>query len=83
MKKSHVYWMFPNPWFRTPINNFLPCTYVLPPPKKTRVKFFSPQNFFQKTIISHPATMSNQDHPHFVLFFFTYCLLLDKFDPEA
>ena len=41
-----------------------------PPPKKTRVQFFSPQNFFQKTIISHPATMSNQDHPHFVLFFY-------------
>ena len=71
MKKSHVYYMFPNHQFRTPINIFLPCTYVLSPSKKNTSKFFFLLRiFFQKTIISHPATMSNQDHPHFVLFFY-------------
>ena len=45
--------------------------HMFSPPKKTRVNFFfSSEFFFQKTIISHPATMSNQDHPHFVLFFY-------------
>ena len=46
--------------------------YICSPPSKknTSIFFSSLQNFFQKTIISHPATMSNQDHPHFVLFFY-------------